>query len=489
MPLVPDIGPQHGRPQLGISQADSSETHCSIYLGQLDELFQQMLHQAASICFLGPTEHHEEMTASHTEFSLEFLVKQRRSIQGHSGEVFWSTDWGRLLDAALRQGDPERFQPLGAWVIFYQEKGTTCKMCRYYSQQSAETRLRQIAKPAILLGPAPDYRRILNRKEFESQAEPLLEAIDAHLLAIGAKEPEVNQAATDGDLWDFLNDPPKIFDFLQTLPEESGSSGRARTRSECSSTPDSEMTRSMMEDNQDSSEGVLSQEVELVRAKWVARNWTRCGLSAALLGESAAGPTFGPDVMANVVLQMAEDFAALLEIRRTILVPLEGVCMQLGTLRSRRILHAALARLSLHVDQFVECAQQFHQIFEARLFESLRSVDSKPDPAAAARAPRPAVQRSYRRSIQRAFALRREIFKKVQQLGETVPLQSAEDEQCSFDKLKSSMAALAQALSSPGAGGGAYLTDARTLALADAPRASLKSKRQSMKANSVLVVD
>lgn len=26
----------------------------------------------------------------------------------------------------------------------------------------------------------------------------------------------------DGDLWDFLNDPPKIFDFLQTLPEESG---------------------------------------------------------------------------------------------------------------------------------------------------------------------------------------------------------------------------------------------------------------------------
>lgn len=39
---------------------------------------------------------------------------------------------------------------------------------------------------------------------------------------------------------------------------------------------------------------------------------------------------------------------------RTILVPLEGVCMQLGTLRSRRILHAALARLSLHVDQFVE---------------------------------------------------------------------------------------------------------------------------------------
>lgn len=46
MPLVPDIGPQHGRPQLGISQADSSETHCSIYLGQLDELFQQMLHQA-----------------------------------------------------------------------------------------------------------------------------------------------------------------------------------------------------------------------------------------------------------------------------------------------------------------------------------------------------------------------------------------------------------------------------------------------------------
>ena len=30
-----------------------------------------------------------------------------------AGEVFWSTDWGRLLDAALRQGDPDRFQPLG----------------------------------------------------------------------------------------------------------------------------------------------------------------------------------------------------------------------------------------------------------------------------------------------------------------------------------------------------------------------------------------
>ena len=28
--------------------------------------------------------------------------------------------------------------------------------------------------------------------------------------------------------------------------------------------------------------------------------------------------------------------------------------MQLGTLRSRRLLHAALARLSLHVDHFVE---------------------------------------------------------------------------------------------------------------------------------------
>ena len=39
---------------------------------------------------------------------------------------------------------------------------------------------------------------------------------------------------------------------------------------------------------------------------------------------------------------------------RTILLPLEGVCMQLGTLRSRRLLHAALARLSLHVDHFVE---------------------------------------------------------------------------------------------------------------------------------------
>ena len=39
---------------------------------------------------------------------------------------------------------------------------------------------------------------------------------------------------------------------------------------------------------------------------------------------------------------------------RTILVPLEGVCMQLGTLRSRRVLHSALARLMLHVDHFVD---------------------------------------------------------------------------------------------------------------------------------------
>ena len=39
---------------------------------------------------------------------------------------------------------------------------------------------------------------------------------------------------------------------------------------------------------------------------------------------------------------------------RTILIPLEGVCMQLGTLRSRRVLHSALARLMLHVDHFAE---------------------------------------------------------------------------------------------------------------------------------------
>lgn len=43
-------------------------------------------------------------------------------------------------------------------------------------------------------------------------------------------------------------------------------------------------------------------------------------------------------------------------------------------------------------------------------FFRARSVDSKPDPAAAARAPRPAVQRSYRRSIQRLGGLRRETW-------------------------------------------------------------------------------
>ena len=32
-----------------VCKADSSETHCSIYLGQLDELFQQMLNQAARL--------------------------------------------------------------------------------------------------------------------------------------------------------------------------------------------------------------------------------------------------------------------------------------------------------------------------------------------------------------------------------------------------------------------------------------------------------
>eukprot|EP00435_Cladocopium_sp_Y103_P042301 s15_g11.t1 len=141
-------------------------------------------------------------------------------------------------------------------------------------------------------------------------------------------------------------------------------------------------------------------------------------------------------------LEMKEDLAALLQTERSILVPLKSVCMQLGTLQARRFLHLALAQLSLHVDQFVECAKQFHHIFEARLFDSLRQADGHTAPAGQ-RPQKPPVQRSYRRAWQsfgiraRAQGLRREILKKVQKLGETVPLQSSEDEQFSIEKAQS----------------------------------------------------
>ena len=51
------------------------------------------------------------------------------------GEVFWSTDWGRLLDAALRQGDPERFKTLGAAMagkmfVGYPKSLEACKFIR-----------------------------------------------------------------------------------------------------------------------------------------------------------------------------------------------------------------------------------------------------------------------------------------------------------------------------------------------------------------------
>ncbi|CAJ1450503.1 unnamed protein product [Effrenium voratum] len=198
--------------------------------------------------------------------------------------------------------------------------------------------------------------------------------------------------------------------------------------------------------------GSLGQEVELVRAKWTAQNWSRSGLAA----DGAS-----PEALPQVVLQMAEDLATLLEIRRTILGPLEGVCVQLGTLRSRRVLHTALARLTLHVDHFVECAMQFHQLFEAKLFDSLRSTE-KP---AFLSVQKPPVQRSYRRCFQRALALRKEIVKKVQKLAEAMPLQSTEDEQCSFEQLKTSMTALAQALwTGPP---NPALADGRLLALGD----------------------
>ncbi|CAE7836521.1 unnamed protein product [Symbiodinium microadriaticum] len=188
-------------------------------------------------------------------------------------------------------------------------------------------------------------------------------------------------------------------------------------------------------------------EVELVRAKWTARNWSRCGLSSVFLQDTAtvSGPHVpGFDALISNVLQMAEDLACLLDVRRTILSPLEGVCVQLGTLRSRRVLHSALARLMLHVDHFIESLVQFHQIFEGRLFDQLRNQEAR---SADAFAQRPEVQRSYRRYYQRALTLRREIAKKAQMLSEAMPLQSSEDEQCSIDKLKSSMNALANALS------------------------------------------
>ncbi|CAJ1398898.1 unnamed protein product [Effrenium voratum] len=458
--------------QVHLEKAENSESHCSVFLGQVVELFQNLLDQAAGICFLGPTEHSQDLTEGHEDFSLEVLAKQRLAIQGHQSEVFWSTDWGRVLDAALRQGDPEKFQALGSWLIFYQEKGTACKMCRYYSQSAAEQRLRQMPRAAILLGPGPEYRRTLNRKDLEHQVEPLIEAIDAHLLVIGAKEPELNQvpevAETDGDLWDFLqSETPaplasRISHTLEHLPEEDAGQGYARARAlsmgDCS-TNGSTRRRGQSESSIDTEAveelGSLGQEVELVRAKWTAQNWSRSGLAA----DGAS-----PEALPQVVLQMAEDLATLLEIRRTILGPLEGVCVQLGTLRSRRVLHTALARLTLHVDHFVECAMQFHQLFEAKLFDSLRSTE-KP---AFLSVQKPPVQRSYRRCFQRALALRKEIVKKVQKLAEAMPLQSTEDEQCSFEQLKTSMTALAQALwTGPP---NPALADGRLLALGDQRR-------------------
>mmetsp|Transcript_21998 Transcript_21998/g.51599 ORF Transcript_21998/g.51599 Transcript_21998/m.51599 type:complete len:695 (-) Transcript_21998:187-2271(-) len=445
-----------------LEKVETSESSCSVFLGQLAELFQHFLDQAAGICFLGPMEHHEDICTAHAEFGIDFLERERVSISGHSGEVFWSTDWGRLLDAALRQGDPDKFQPLGSWLIFYQEKGSPCKMCRYYSQLAAETRLRSIPKAAILLGPGPEYRRTINKKQLEHQAEPLLEAIDAHLLAIGAKPPEKNlwvhnlptvddfaADTADGNLWDFLEatEEPLPGDRARGYSESSKStadlSSRRHPQSEAEA---SSFTAESFVGEDLANVAALGAEVEMVRAKWTARNWTRSGLSSAFLQDTAmSGPPIpGFDALISNVLQMAEDLACLLDVRRTILSPLEGVCVQLGTLRSRRVLHSALARLMLHVDHFIESVVQFHQIFEGRLFDQLRNQEPR---SANAFAQRPEVQRSYRRYYQRALALRREIAKKAQMLSEAMPLQSSEDEQCSIDKLKSSMNALANALS------------------------------------------
>ncbi|CAE7641766.1 unnamed protein product, partial [Symbiodinium pilosum] len=460
-----------GKLQHILEKAETSESHCSVFLGQLNELFQHLLDQAAGICFLGPMEHHEEIVGAHAEFGIEFLERHRLNIKGHSGEVFWSTDWGRLLDAALRQGDPDRFLPLGSWLIFYQEKASLCKMCRYYSQLAAENRLRSIPKAAILLGPGPEYKRTINRKDLASQAQPLLEAIDAHLLAIGAKPPEKNVLvqnlptvddfaadAADGNLWDFLGEPAAEEPLSgQALAAQAGrprghsdsskSTADLSSRRRAQSAETSSFSAESFIGEDSSNVTALGPEIELVRAKWTARNWSRSGLASVFLLDTAvmSGPPVpGSDALTAIILQMAEDLACLLDVRRTILVPLEGVCMQLGTLRSRRVLHSALARLMLHVDHFVESVMQFHQIFEGRLFEQLRNQESRPTSAFAQR---PDMQRSYRRYYQRALALRREIAKKVQLLSDAMPLQSSEDEQCSIDKLKSSMTALANALS------------------------------------------
>lgn len=493
--------------QQTLEKAENSETHCTFFLDQLHELYLQLLDQAATICFLGPAEHYEELMASHGDFSIELLKKHRERIQGHTGEVFWSTDWGRLLDASLRQGDPEGFKTLGAWTIFYIERGSKCKMRRYYSQAAAESRLMKMRSAAILLYPAPEYRKKPNwdESDYKGQAGPLFEAINAHLLAIGAKEPESNpiQEAPDGDLWEFLDEsPPK--GNLAMFPEVPGSLEIPRIHSE-SSVADSERmmrwasrrrssTSSVVSDHEEHSAAAeLSQELELVRAKWAAHSWCRSGLAAELLSESPVfGCPAGPDALVNVVLQMAEDLAALLQTERSILVPLKSVCMQLGTLQARRFLHLALAQLSLHVDQFVECAKQFHQIFEARLFDSLRQVDGPTAPAGQ-RPQKPLVQRSYRRAWQRAQALRREILKKVQKLGETVPLQSSEDEQFSIEKAQSAMLALAQALpplqglSLPGLTGLPYEGHKAALALTDG--SNRRVSRQSIRNGPVLEVD
>lgn len=365
----------------------------------------------------------------------------------------------------------------------------------------------QLAKLQQTLEKAKEYRKKPNwdESDYKGQAGPLFEAINAHLLAIGAKEPESNpiQEAPDGDLWEFLDEsPPK--GNLAMFPEVPGSLEIPRIHSE-SSVADSERmmrwasrrrssTSSVVSDHEEHSAAAeLSQELELVRAKWAAHSWCRSGLAAELLSESPVfGCPAGPDALVNVVLQMAEDLAALLQTERSILVPLKSVCMQLGTLQARRFLHLALAQLSLHVDQFVECAKQFHQIFEARLFDSLRQVDGPTAPAGQ-RPQKPLVQRSYRRAWQRAQALRREILKKVQKLGETVPLQSSEDEQFSIEKAQSAMLALAQALpplqglSLPGLTGLPYEGHKAALALTDG--SNRRVSRQSIRNGPVLEVD
>mmetsp|Transcript_6073 Transcript_6073/g.11623 ORF Transcript_6073/g.11623 Transcript_6073/m.11623 type:complete len:617 (-) Transcript_6073:61-1911(-) len=390
-----------------LQQCDTWDTGYNKILDDIYNLAASFCDNALCATVLGITNNHSELVQNLRGDTLSVSLLSR--LRSNSAPMFWATDLGQVISAALVRGDPDSFKPLASvWTECF----GTVRRSDFNSFNDAHAAFEEATRSrlcAVLTGPDGEHRN--NRSRSFGAWRRMDDVTARHVLLQHAASSTAR--AFEEQVENVTSSQEALTDLsTAATPASSAAASFITSESSCPSHFDLSVAAGQ----------TFSDQVKEVQRRWISGEMSQSGVAEAFRGQrksSSVGTDAMPDdshssLLASILklpVALSDLLVAFRHVMGEIRALAHGASTEMALMaiwalrRSSKFSKLLLASM----DRFLDNASQVHRTFDQQWRKTLRGCAHMSDQV-------PELQRSYFESLKKCFQLRTRILTEWQQL-------------------------------------------------------------------------